>query len=162
MTEALITLLKLFLLNCFSLFQSEKDQAEMKELRAAVEQQSKTIKRFNRGESEHRLTASWDVTSVSHMSIYNINVHPYYYIWFCPSVVSMMAAQEYEGMKEQLDLEQNLRVKAESYAHEVKEQSQKYGADKVQVTHVNTGDCGSVARAAREGENVSLQLVYGE
>lgn len=35
----------------------------------------------------------------------------------------MMAAQEYEGMKEQLDLEQNLRVKAESYAHEVKEQA---------------------------------------
>lgn len=32
----------------------------------------------------------------------------------------MMAAQEYEGMKEQLDLEQNLRVKAETYAHEVK------------------------------------------
>lgn len=31
-----------------------------------------------------------------------------------------MAAQEYDGMKEQLDLEQNLRVKAESYAHEVK------------------------------------------
>lgn len=48
----------------------------------------------------------------------------------------MMAAQEYEGMKEQLDLEQNLRVKAESYAHEVKEQSQKYGAFKVQVTRV--------------------------
>lgn len=36
------------------------------------------------------------------------------------SAVSMMAAQEYDGMKEQLDLEQNLRVKAESYAHEVK------------------------------------------
>lgn len=33
-------------------FQSEKDQAEMKELRETVEQQSKTIKRFNRGESE--------------------------------------------------------------------------------------------------------------
>lgn len=31
----------------------------------------------------------------------------------------MMAAQEYEGMKEQLDLEQGLRVKAETYAHEV-------------------------------------------
>lgn len=31
----------------------------------------------------------------------------------------MMAAQEYEGMKEQLDLEQNLRVTAETYAHEV-------------------------------------------
>lgn len=31
----------------------------------------------------------------------------------------MMAAQEYEGMKEQLDLEQSLRVKAETYAHEV-------------------------------------------
>lgn len=35
------------------------------------------------------------------------------------SVVSMMATQEYEGMKDQLDLEQNLRVKAETYAHEV-------------------------------------------
>ncbi|PWA22295.1 hypothetical protein CCH79_00012540, partial [Gambusia affinis] len=33
--------------------------------------------------------------------------------------VSMMAAQEYEGMKEQLDLEQDLRVKAETYAHEM-------------------------------------------
>lgn len=42
----------------------------------------------------------------------------------CFSEVSMMAAQEYEGMKEQLDLEQNLRVKAESYAHEVKKSSQ--------------------------------------
>lgn len=31
----------------------------------------------------------------------------------------MMAAQEYDGMKEQLDLEQSLRVKAETYAHEV-------------------------------------------
>lgn len=37
------------------------------------------------------------------------------------SAVSMMAAQEYDGMKEQLDLEQNLRVKAETYAHEVNE-----------------------------------------
>ncbi|KAG7219538.1 hypothetical protein INR49_010763 [Caranx melampygus] len=61
--------------------QTEKDQAEMKELRETVEQQNKTIKRFNR--------------------------------------VSMMAAQEYEGMKEQLDLEQSLRVKAETYAHEM-------------------------------------------
>ncbi|KAF3694258.1 Shootin-1 [Channa argus] len=61
--------------------QSEKDKAEMKELRETVEQQSKTIKRFNR--------------------------------------VSTMAAQEYEGMKEQLDLEQSLRVKAETYAHEM-------------------------------------------
>ncbi|XP_022616109.1 LOW QUALITY PROTEIN: shootin-1-like [Seriola dumerili] len=61
--------------------QSEKDQAEMKELRETVEQQNKTIKRFNR--------------------------------------VSMMAAQEYDGMKEQLDLEQSLRVKAETYAHEM-------------------------------------------
>lgn len=34
--------------------------------------------------------------------------------------VSMMAAQEFDGMKEQLDLEQSLRVKAETYAHEVK------------------------------------------
>lgn len=33
--------------------------------------------------------------------------------------VSMMAANEYEGLKEQLDLEQNLRQKAETYAHEV-------------------------------------------
>lgn len=31
----------------------------------------------------------------------------------------MMAAQEYDGMKDQLDLEQSLRVKAETYAHEV-------------------------------------------
>lgn len=31
----------------------------------------------------------------------------------------MMATQEYEDMKEQLDLEQSLRVKAETYAHEV-------------------------------------------
>lgn len=30
-----------------------------------------------------------------------------------------MAAQEYDGMKDQLDLEQSLRVKAETYAHEV-------------------------------------------
>lgn len=36
-----------------------------------------------------------------------------------PSPVSMMAAQEYDGMKEQLDLEQSLRVTAETYAHEV-------------------------------------------
>lgn len=36
------------------------------------------------------------------------------------SAVSTMAAQEYDGMKEQLDLEQSLRVKAETYAHEVK------------------------------------------
>lgn len=49
----------LFLLTvlCFVLFfhclQSEKDQAEMKELRETVEQQNKTIKRFNRGESQH-------------------------------------------------------------------------------------------------------------
>ena len=35
------------------------------------------------------------------------------------SPVSMMATQEYDGMKEELDLEQNLRVKAETYAHEV-------------------------------------------
>lgn len=41
------------------------------------------------------------------------------------SAVSMMAAQEYDGMKEQLDLEQNLRVKAETYAHEVKKRAQK-------------------------------------
>lgn len=34
----------------------------------------------------------------------------------------MMAAQEFDGMKEQLDLEQSLRVKAETYAHEVKNQ----------------------------------------
>uniref|UniRef100_A0A3Q2TNJ9 Si:dkey-280e21.3 n=1 Tax=Fundulus heteroclitus TaxID=8078 RepID=A0A3Q2TNJ9_FUNHE len=59
---------------------TEKNQEEMKQLRETVEQQSKTIKRFNR---------------------------------------SMMAAQEYDGMKEQLDLEQNLRVKAETYAHEM-------------------------------------------
>uniref|UniRef100_A0A3B3R279 Uncharacterized protein n=1 Tax=Paramormyrops kingsleyae TaxID=1676925 RepID=A0A3B3R279_9TELE len=32
---------------------------------------------------------------------------------------SMMAAQEYEGLREQLDLEQSLRQKAESYAHEM-------------------------------------------
>lgn len=35
------------------------------------------------------------------------------------SEVSMMAAQEYDGMKDQLDLEQSLRVKAETFAHEV-------------------------------------------
>uniref|UniRef100_H3D5Z8 Si:dkey-280e21.3 n=1 Tax=Tetraodon nigroviridis TaxID=99883 RepID=H3D5Z8_TETNG len=33
--------------------------------------------------------------------------------------VSTMAAQEYDGMKEQLDLEQSLRVKAETFAHEM-------------------------------------------
>uniref|UniRef100_A0A8C7YGY1 Si:dkey-280e21.3 n=1 Tax=Oryzias sinensis TaxID=183150 RepID=A0A8C7YGY1_9TELE len=33
--------------------------------------------------------------------------------------VSLMVAQEYEGIKEQLDLEQNLRVQAETYAHEM-------------------------------------------
>lgn len=42
------------------------------------------------------------------------------------SSVSTMAAQEYDGMKEQLDLEQSLRVKAETYAHEVKQRSQKH------------------------------------
>lgn len=31
----------------------------------------------------------------------------------------MMAANEYEELKEQLDLEQSLREKAETYAHEV-------------------------------------------
>lgn len=36
------------------------------------------------------------------------------------SAVSLMVAQEYEGIKEQLDLEQNLRVQAETYAHEVR------------------------------------------
>ena len=33
--------------------------------------------------------------------------------------VSVMAAQEFEEVKEQLDLEQSLRVKAEDFAHEV-------------------------------------------
>lgn len=33
--------------------------------------------------------------------------------------VSMMAANEYEGLKDELDLEQSLRQKAETYAHEV-------------------------------------------
>nr|XP_015205185.1 PREDICTED: shootin-1-like [Lepisosteus oculatus] len=33
--------------------------------------------------------------------------------------VSVMAAQEYEDLREQLDLEQSLRQKAESYAHEM-------------------------------------------
>uniref|UniRef100_A0A8C8F6V4 Shootin-1 n=1 Tax=Oncorhynchus tshawytscha TaxID=74940 RepID=A0A8C8F6V4_ONCTS len=60
---------------------AEKEQAEMKELHKTIEQQSKTIKRFNR--------------------------------------VSVMATTEYEEMKEQLDLEQSLRVKAETYAHEM-------------------------------------------
>ncbi|XP_016409170.1 shootin-1 [Sinocyclocheilus rhinocerous] len=60
---------------------TEKEQAEMKELHQTIEQQSKTIKRFNR--------------------------------------VSMMATHEYENMKEQLDLEQSLRQKAETYAHEM-------------------------------------------
>lgn len=46
----------------------------------------------------------------------------------------MMAAQEYDGMKEQLDLEQSLRVKAETYAHEVKKRSQKHAAVKVEMT----------------------------
>ncbi|KAA0709205.1 Shootin-1 [Triplophysa tibetana] len=58
-----------------------KEQAEMKELYKTIEQQTKTIKRFNR--------------------------------------VSMMATHEYENMKDQLDLEQNLRQKAETYAHEM-------------------------------------------
>lgn len=31
-----------------------------------------------------------------------------------------MAAQEFDGMKEQLDLEQSLRVQAETFAHEVR------------------------------------------
>lgn len=44
---------------------------------------------------------------------------PQPFLFFLISKVSMMAAQEYEGMKEQLDLEQGLRVKAETYAHEV-------------------------------------------
>lgn len=54
---------KIFLHNsvcCSSLYfhslQSEKDQAEMKELRETAAQQSKTIKRFNRGESTRRNT----------------------------------------------------------------------------------------------------------
>lgn len=33
----------------------------------------------------------------------------------------MVATTEYENMKEQLDLEQSLRQKAETYAHEVKD-----------------------------------------
>lgn len=37
-----------------------------------------------------------------------------------PSPVSTMAAQEFDGMKEQLDLEQSLRVQAETFAHEVR------------------------------------------
>lgn len=41
-------------------------------------------------------------------------------ITLCVSLVSMMATHEYENMKEQLDLEQNLRQKAETYAHEVR------------------------------------------
>ncbi|CAG5993548.1 unnamed protein product [Menidia menidia] len=61
--------------------QAQADRAQLEQLRQTVEQQSKTLKRFNR--------------------------------------VSMMATQEFEGMKEQLDLEQSLRVKAESYAHEM-------------------------------------------
>lgn len=40
-------------------------------------------------------------------------------LFYLLSEVSMMAAQEYDGMKDQLDLEQSLRVKAETYAHEV-------------------------------------------
>lgn len=40
----------------FHSLQSEKDQAEMKELRETAAQQSKTIKRFNRGESTRRNT----------------------------------------------------------------------------------------------------------
>ncbi|CAL8332899.1 unnamed protein product [Gadus morhua 'NCC'] len=61
--------------------QLERGQAEMKELRETIEQQSKTIKRFNR--------------------------------------VSMMATQEYGGLRDQLDLEQSLRVEAETFAHEM-------------------------------------------
>ncbi|KAJ8015079.1 hypothetical protein DPEC_G00022400 [Dallia pectoralis] len=60
---------------------AEKEQAEMKELHKIIDQQSKTIKRFNR--------------------------------------VSVMATSEFEGMKEQLELEQDLREKAETYAHEM-------------------------------------------
>ncbi|KAI1899067.1 hypothetical protein AGOR_G00078870 [Albula goreensis] len=60
---------------------SEKEQAEMKELYKTIEQQNKTIKRFNR--------------------------------------VSVMAAHEYEDLREQLDLEQSLRQRAETYAHEM-------------------------------------------
>lgn len=48
----------------------------------------------------------------------------------------MMAAQEYDGMKEQLDLEQSLRVKAETYAHEVKKRPQ-FTALKGKMTHSN-------------------------
>lgn len=47
----------------------------------------------------------------------------------------MMATQEYEGMKEQLDLEQSLRVKAETYAHEVKKK--KKSSTKYIVAKVN-------------------------
>ncbi len=54
------------------------------------------------------------------------------------SVVSMMAAQEYDGMKEQLDLERSLRVKAETYAHEVKKQSQKHTTVKAKMMLCNS------------------------
>lgn len=51
--EAFILLFKMHSSKIFSppAVQSEKDQAEMKELRETVQQQNKTIKRFNRGES---------------------------------------------------------------------------------------------------------------
>ncbi len=35
----------------------------------------------------------------------------------------MMATHEYENMKEQLDLEQSLRQKSETYAHEVRDKT---------------------------------------
>lgn len=51
--EAFILLFKMHSSKIFSppAVQSEKDQAEMKELHETVQQQNKTIKRFNRGEA---------------------------------------------------------------------------------------------------------------
>lgn len=90
---------------CFSLSQLQKDRSQLTEMQETVEQQSKTIKRFNRGGMESLSACPPPVLNT--------------FLLFLISKVSVMAAQEYDGMKEQLDLEQNLRVQAESFAHEV-------------------------------------------
>lgn len=101
----------------------------MAELRETVQQQTKTIKRFNRGQRSHTLMHT-HTDMFPHMFIINtcilfvcVCVHMHIYILPVdspPPPVSTMAAQEFDGMKEQLDLEQSLRVQAETFAHEVR------------------------------------------
>lgn len=57
----------------FHYLQSQKDQAEMKELRETVEQQGKTIKRFNRGESQHSRNTVTEVQTSDTTNSFNEN-----------------------------------------------------------------------------------------